>query len=183
MSLLAWKGVREDEFYLRLCGLYQRYKAVHILVGDLQMVLKSLLYGKLGHWSWRHMDHDHHLWNQWPLLPLKSSQTWNCIVECVQRSVLKEAWCVKSTNWEAAEGVAGKVAARFCPLYNINYMLDLMCFFLAEHTLHTKKKAPQCLHENVGAPRFSGLKIVPRKHETGEIEWKKGTNGWMVKQW
>ena len=112
---------------------------IKILVGDLQMVLKSLLYGKFGHWSWRHMDHDHHLWNQWPLLPLKSSQTWNCIVQCVQRSVLKEAWYVKSTNWETAEGVAGKVAARFCPFYSINYMLDLMCFFLAKHALHTKK--------------------------------------------
>ena len=62
------------------------------------------------------------------------------------------------------------MAARFCPLYNINYMLDLMCFFLAEHTLHTKKKAPQCLQENVGAPRFSGLKIVPRNIKTEEIE-------------
>ena len=61
------------------------------------------------------------------------------------------------------------MAARFCPLYNINYILDLMCFFLVEHALHTKK-APQCLHENVGAPRFSGLNIVPRKHETKEIE-------------
>ena len=41
-----------------------------------------------------------------------------------------------------------------------------------------QKKAPQCLQENVGAPRLSGLKIVPRKHKN-RGDWVKERNKWL----
>ena len=43
---------------------------------------------------------------------------------------------------------------------------------------NSTKKAPQCLQENVGAPRFSGLKIVPIKHKN-RGDWVKQRNKWL----
>ena len=46
------------------------------------------------------------------------------------------------------------------------------------NTLFIQKKAPQGLQENIGAPRFSGLKIGPRKYKN-RGDWVKQRNKWL----